>query len=47
MYPDFLVGATGDLTVIEGLDGVVVNDGVGFADGYLSNVECVLGLAVG
>ena len=47
MYPDFLVGATGELTVIEGLAGVGVNDGVGFADGDLSNGEGVLGLAVG
>ena len=47
LYPDFLVGATGELTVIEGLSGVGVNSGVCFADGYLSNGEGVLGLAVG
>ena len=33
--------------VIEGLSVVGVNDGVGFADDYLSNGEGVLGLAVG
>ena len=46
-YPDFLVGATEELTLLEGLAGVGVNDGVGFADGYLSNGEVVLVLAVG
>ena len=47
MYPDLLVGSTGELTVFEGLASVGVNDGVGFADGYLSNGKGVLGLAVG
>ena len=47
LYPDFLVRATGELTVIEVLAGVGVNDRVVFADGYLSNGEGVLVLAVG
>ena len=47
LNPDFLVCATGELTVIERLAGVGVNDGVCFADGYLSDGEGVLGLAVG
>ena len=47
MNPDFLVWATVELTVIEGLAGFGVNDGVCFADGYLSNGEGVLGLAIG
>ena len=47
LNPDFLVWATRELTVIEGLAGVGVNDGVCFTDGYLSDGEGVLGLAVG
>ena len=47
LNPDILVWATGELTVIEGLAGVGVNDGVCFADGYLSDGEGILGLAVG
>ena len=47
LFPDFLVGAMGELKVFEGLAGVGVNDIVGFADGYLSNGDGVLGLAVG
>ena len=43
---DILVWATGELTVIEGLARVGVNDRVCFADGYLSDGEGVLGLAV-
>ena len=37
MNPDILVWATGELTVIEGLARVGVNDRVFFADGYLSD----------
>ena len=47
LNPYFLVWAMGELTVIEGLAGVGVNARVCFADGYLSNGEGVLGLAVG
>ena len=46
MNPDFIVWATGELTVIEGLVGVGVNDRSCFADGYLSDDKGVLGLAV-
>ena len=47
MNPDFLVWATGELTVIEGLVGVGVNDEVCFVDGYMSDGKVTLGLAVG
>ena len=47
LNPYFLVWSTGVLTVIEGLAEVGVNDGVCFADGYLSDGEGILGLAVG
>ena len=47
LNPYLLVWATGELTVIEGLAGVGVNDGVFFAGGYLSDGEGILGLAVG
>ena len=47
LNPDLLVQATGELTVIQGLAGVGVNDRVCFADGYLYNGEGVLGIAIG
>ena len=47
LNPDILVWATGELTVIEGLSGVGVNDGVCFADDYMSDGEGILGLAIG
>ena len=47
LNPYFLVRATGELTVIEALARVGFNDGVCFVDGYLSDGDGVLGLALG
>ena len=47
LNPDIFVWATGELTVIEGLVGVGVNDEVCFVDGYLSDGEGILLLTVG